>query len=56
LKGRIGIVIYISIMDNREGLIGTDTGREDKEGVVKYMRAVDIRGIYRGLGHNARAN
>jgi hypothetical protein len=43
-------------MDSREGLIDTDIGREEKEGVVKYTRAVDIRGIYRGLGYNARAN
>jgi hypothetical protein len=31
-----------------------DTGREDKEGVVKHTRAVDIRGVYRGLGYNTR--
>jgi hypothetical protein len=29
-------------------------GREDKKGVVKYTRAVNIREVYRGLGYNIR--
>jgi hypothetical protein len=54
--GRAGITVCAGTTDSREGLIGADTGREDKEGVVKCTRAVNARGIYRGLGRNARAD
>jgi hypothetical protein len=42
--------------NSRKGLASANTGREDKAEVIKYTRAVDIRGIYRGLGRDARAN
>jgi hypothetical protein len=33
-----------------------NTGKEEKVKVVRYIRVMDIRGIYRELGCNARAN
>jgi hypothetical protein len=49
-------MVCASITGNREGLAGTNTEREEKAGVVRYTRAMNARGICRGLGRNARAD
>ena len=50
------MTVCASVTGSREGLAGTNTGREEKAKVIRRTRAVDARGVYRGLGCNARAN
>jgi hypothetical protein len=50
----MSITVYTSITGSREGLAGMNTGREEKAKVIRRTRAVDTRGIYRGLGRNAK--
>jgi hypothetical protein len=43
-------------MGSREGFTGPAMGREEKGAVVRYMKAMGARGVYRGLGCNTGAN
>ena len=43
-RGGTGIAAYIGKMGSREGIIGQNTRREDKEVIVRGIKAVGVRG------------
>jgi hypothetical protein len=43
-------------MDSRESFAGANTGREEKEAVVRRTKAVGARGVYRRLGCDTGTN
>jgi hypothetical protein len=55
-KEGINTVVYINIISNKEGFISLAIKIKEKKKVIKYIKAIRVKGVYKRLKYNININ